>query len=106
MSADLPLDITLAGLARVSFYFGRRGQFEVGGLVVKELFDAMAGGGDWTEFELWMGTERESLGGRSPAACVARGFASTARVRHHMTASFAVEAGSRRRHLTRSRNAR
>lgn len=92
MSADVPLNIALAGLARVSFYFGRHEQFRVQGLVVKELFDVMAGRADWTEFEVWMGTERETLGGRSPAACVARGFASAARVRRHATAAFAAEA--------------
>ncbi len=90
MSANLPPEMILAGLAHVTFYFGQHERYAVQGFVVDALFNAMAGSGDWSEFEAWMGTKRKALGGRSPAACIARGFASTARVRCHVVASFAL----------------
>lgn len=98
MSADIPSDIVLAGLAQVSFYFGRHAQYEVQGLVVNSLFNAMQGRGDWDEFEDWMGTKCMALGGRPPAACVARGFASAGRIRLHVEASFAMGTSRRRPH--------
>jgi hypothetical protein len=93
VSADVPLGIAMVGLAHVTFCIGRR-QHPVPGLVVKSLFDEVEGRAGWPEFREWMGTELTALGGRSPAACIARGCGSVERVRRHLETAFP----RRRRH--------
>jgi hypothetical protein len=105
MSAEVSLEIAMAGLAHVTFHFGRRSR-PVPGLVVKALFDDVEDRTSWTEFRDWMETRLSALGS-SPAAFIARG-GNVERVRRHLGAAFpcrpslrgrnGAKRGSNRRH--------